>query len=88
MRNYFIPIESQNLLFNKGPNLLCNLKGDFLGGTRADTVSLWTELLSLFGGDSKCILGCCCLKTSALGPVRDIKITITPTHSVMGCISS
>ncbi len=53
---------------------MCNLKGDLVGGTRADTVSLWTALLSLFGGESKFNLGCCCLKTSGLGPVRDIKI--------------
>lgn len=58
------------------PNLLCSLKGDLLGGTRADTVSL-------FGGESEFDLGCCCLKTSALGPVIDtmIKDTTTQTHT-------
>lgn len=56
------------------PNLLCNLKGDLLGGTRADTVSL-------FGGESEFDLGCCCLKTSALDPVIDIKSETPPTQT-------
>ena len=54
--------QVKNSLLKRGPDLLCNLKGDLLGGTRADTVSL-------FGGESEIDLGCCCLKTSVLGPV-------------------
>lgn len=49
-------------------DLLCSLKGDLVGGTRADAVSLWTALLSLFGDGSEFNLGCCCLKTSTLYP--------------------
>lgn len=44
---------------------MCNLKGDLLGGTSADTVRL-------LGGESEFDLGCCCLKISALEPVKHI----------------
>lgn len=48
----------------RGTNLLCNLNGDLVGGTRA-------AMASLFGGESTIIRGCCCLKTSTLFPVRE-----------------
>lgn len=47
----------------KGTNLLCNLKGDLIGGTSA-------AMASLFVGDSVNIRGCCCLKTSTLFPAK------------------
>lgn len=55
-------------------NLLCNRKGDLVGGTWTEAVSLWSTLLSLFVGKSEFRRGCCCLRTSTLGPARDIYI--------------
>lgn len=63
---FFCRLSSHPLLKKKrGTNLLCNLKGDLVGGTRA-------AMASLLGGESAIIRGCCCLKTSTLLPARDI----------------
>lgn len=70
-----LPFHNLNqYLLYRSTHLLCNLKGDLVGGTRADTGSLWLVQPSLFGGESEFVLGCCCLKTSTLGPTRDILI--------------
>lgn len=76
----FLHFELKVSLLSRRPNLLFNLKGDLLGGTREETVSLWPALLSLFGGESEFDLGCCCLKTSALDPVIDVQ-SHPPTHT-------
>lgn len=81
MKNYFNPVKFDWSFIARGTNLWCNLKGDLVGGTRADTVSRWTPLLSLFGSEAEFNLGCCCLKTSTLGPRREIQIKNPPTHT-------
>lgn len=63
-------------------DLWCNLKGDLVGGTRADTVSRWTPLPSLFGSEAEFNLGCCCLKTSTLGP-EVCPLTVPDTDNLL-----
>jgi len=58
----------------RSPHLLCSLKGDLLGGMRADEASL-------FCVESEFDLGCCCcLKTSTFGPAGGTTVKILSIH--------